>query len=221
MTREALLALIGGAAFVFACDGKFDFGDDGGLSGAAGESQGSNWNDEGDCPDCMSLGLTCDDDGFPCVECTRDDHCDDDPTRTRCDEDLRRCVGCSKQDHCTRGFTCDRVLRSCVVGCATETTQFTCDNDFLFCDEGRGVCAVCYDNDHCQFALAGQYCVASGTRCVECERNDDCYDEDEVCDPTSFRCVECATSQDCAQGKLCDPRTHTCVEFFDPADQTR
>jgi hypothetical protein len=224
MTREALLALIGGAALVFACDGKFEFGDDGGLAGSAGESHGSDGPEEGECEECVSLGLTCDDDGYPCVECLSDQDCtdgNDDPARPRCDKELRRCVGCSEQEHCPRGFTCDRVIRSCVVGCATDTTSPSCDNNFLFCDEDRSVCAVCFDNDHCQHSLAGQYCVASGTRCVECERNDDCYDDDQVCDPTSFRCVECASYRDCAQGKLCDPRSHTCVEFFEPADQTR
>lgn len=220
--KRVLLALTGVAAVVFACDGKFEFEDEG-MVGAAGGPQGPPDKQDcpecGECDECAALGLVCDRDGFPCVECLSDEQCRDN-SRPRCDKGLRRCVGCDEQNNCQNGFTCDIVTHSCVIGCATPTTQDTCDADFDYCDEFRGVCAVCGDDGDCDNSPTGPRCVESGTRCVECRRDSDCFN-DYVCDPVLFRCVECSTWEDCPHGKQCDLRSHDCVQTLTPAGQLR
>lgn len=214
MTR-VMLALIGAAALVFACDGKFEF-DDREL-GVGGDAQDPPRH--GECPECEALGLTCDRDGYPCVECLSDNQCRDNK-RPRCHPELRRCVACSERDNCqTAGLTCDLVTHTCVIGCGTVEAP-TCDRDFSYCDEQRGVCAICSENRHCDLSPSGPYCVESGTRCVECRKDPDCF-EGKVCDPVLFRCVECNTSFDCPRGKQCDIRAHSCVEPLEPAGQVR
>ena len=215
MTR-VMLALVGAAALVFSCDGKFEFGDEG-VTGTGGEAPGGpDCHECGECEECEQLGLVCDRGGFPCVECLNDEHCNDN-SRPRCDKALRRCVGCDQLGNCkTAGLTCDLVTHSCVIGCAVDDMALTCDRDFSYCDEQYGVCAICASDRDCEFSPAGPYCVESGTRCVECRRKDHCADG-KVCDPVLFRCVECSDWDDCGHGEQCDLRTHECVEILEPA----
>lgn len=221
--KRVLLPLVGAAALVFACDGRFEFEEEG-ADGTAGEDQGppddgNDCHECGECDECEELGMVCDRDGYPCVECLSDEHCRDN-SRPRCDKGLRRCVGCDDQSNCPLGFTCDAVTRSCVIGCATATTQPTCDRDFDYCNEFLGVCAVCGDDRDCNYSSTGSHCVESGTRCVECRWHGDCFDY-EVCDPVLFRCVECSSSADCPHGKQCDLRSHECVQALETSGRLR
>jgi hypothetical protein len=220
--RHVLLALIGAAALVFACDGKFEFEDEE-AAGAAGENQGPPGAEDceecGECPECAAIGLVCDRDGWPCVECVSNDQCSSN-SRSRCHKELRRCVACVEDNNCRDipNATCDEFTHKCVAGCATETTPATCGDDFAYCDESRGLCALCSNDHACEFAATGPLCAL--TSCVECWKKDDCFDG-KVCDPVSFKCVECSEWDDCDHDELCDLRTNECVKALEPAGHVR
>lgn len=224
---RVLLALVGAAALVFACDGKFEFEGEQ-NSGAAGEDGGPNQEECpgcDECPECTALGMVCDNDGFPCVECVSNDQCSN--SRPRCHPELRRCVACVEHDNCRDlpGYTCDLYTHKCVLGCGFDTddgdnddSESSCGNDFYACDQSRGLCALCSGDHACEFSETGSLCAV--TSCVECRKKDDCFDG-KVCDPVLFECVECSTWNDCDHDEVCDLRTHECVRVLEPAGHVR
>jgi hypothetical protein len=217
---RVLLALVGAAAVVFACDGKFEFEGDG-TTGAGGEGDGPDEEDCpgcSECPECTALGMVCDRDGFPCVECVSNSQCSN--TRPRCHKELRRCVACVDDDNCRDipNSTCDLITHKCVAGCATETTPLTCGDEFDYCDQSRGVCAICSGDHDCESSDTGPLCMESS--CVECRWKDDCFDG-KVCDPVLFQCVECSKWDDCDHEEVCDLRTHECVKALEPSGHVR
>lgn len=152
--------------------------------------------------DCGLASLHCDVATGRCFECVVDEDCSDDAGQ-RCEPLLHRCVQCLVARDCAAGFTCDPTTHRCLQSCVAENE---CAPEAHGCDERRGVCIACDEDDECE----ASYCAFDGTGCVECRVDSHCS-TGRACDILSGKCVQCRDTGDCAAGSACDPATDSCV----------
>jgi hypothetical protein len=197
--RAASLAL---AVLAVGCDQTFSF-DVPVTPDAGAPMPAPSCRSDADCP---LAALHCDPLIGGCFECAADVDCTGSAS-PRCDGYLHRCVECGGLRDCPSGLACEVTTRRCLPSCVEEEDCAPSAHD---CDERRGVCVECDEDEECKQVVGASHCSADGAGCVECRLDSHCS-EGSVCDVLSGSCVGCRDARDCAAGRVCDPTTRRCA----------
>lgn len=160
-----------------------------------------------------------------CVECTKDEHCAQNPGAlgNTCDTQYKICK-CKKDGDCsgkTHGAKCVASL-SLICGC---TTDGDCSPPRLCLGAlfGARVCAVpCAADTDCKSAETPR-CDTKTGKCVACSKDTDCTSTTKpYCSNTLGTCVACDEDAHCAgtATPICDTTRGVCAECKDDSGCT-
>ena len=168
---------------------------------------GGNNTDTCGVAECPAGSPLCNTTTLACVECIQDSHCG--LAQPACDAG-GECRECTDDSYCTgTQSVCNLRERECQEPCATNND---CRDNTPFCVPESGRCVECETNQNCD---NNETCSDQGV-CVECSTSTDCGGEDPICRIEVGRCVECAAASDCPNSAPCVD--FECVECIDDSD---
>ncbi len=118
--------------------------------------------------------------GTDCVECIADGDCTDMPDTPKCNTETNTCVECVENTDCEEALVCrGNECTTCQTEeeCQAQGTSYHCSKD--------STCIQCSDN---------LLWDSEGLRCVECIRNENCFEKDinkPVCNTEQGVCEPC------------------------------
>jgi hypothetical protein len=187
--------------------GFFPSGGMGAFSGnSGGFAMGGQGGRGGGCfgPGCGGFGgafsFPCEMNGpNTCTPCQDDTQCG---SGQHCSHNI--CLQCWNDQQCSAGYNCDLQVGRCQPSC-----QGTLDcRDGRVCDQTRGVCVGCTQNEGCPSPSDPDARICHLRRCVECESNQDCTLGSCVFN----HCIECLSDKDCGdRGLHCDTGSGRCL----------
>ena len=126
-----------------------------------------------------------------------------------CDPSTRACVACITAADCGEGSDCFGNTFQPYTACESS---LQCGSDEV-CSKASSRCVECEGDNDCSDE---QICLR-GKCATNCSSDKDCTPNGQVCDTAAAACTDCLTHADCGEGKRCV--SGTCFEAVCAAEQ--